>query len=100
VLNDDKKRRNLTRGVILGAELDGERGVIGPPRQKTLSLALLTSLVAKRGHATRELLDRILGCWVHAMMFRRPVFAVVDHLGRGLLATLVFGCLLNRGMSF
>ena len=93
VLNDDKKRRNLTRGVILGAELDGERGVIGPPRQKTLSLALLTSLVAKRGHATRELLDRILGCWVHAMMFRRPVFAVVDHLfreGSGLARNISF----------
>ena len=100
VLNDDKKRRNLTRGVILGAELDGERGVIGPPRQKTLSLALLTSLVAKRGHATRELLDRILGCWVHALMFRRPVFAVVDHLfreGSGLARNISFR---YRGMSF
>ena len=82
VLNDDKKRRNLTRGIILGAELDGEKGLVGPPRQKTLSLALLTCFLAKRGHATRELLDRVLGCWVHALMFRRPVFAVVDHLFR------------------
>ena len=82
VLNEVKKRRNLTQGCILGAEVDGVQGLVGPPRDRVLSLALLSTVVAKRGHATRELIDRITGCWVHALMFRRPVFAVVDQLFR------------------
>ena len=31
VLNADKKRRNLVRGVLLGADFDGIRGVVCPP---------------------------------------------------------------------
>ncbi|CAE7497831.1 unnamed protein product, partial [Symbiodinium microadriaticum] len=92
-LNDDKKRRNLTKGVLLGAEIDGVLGVVGPPRDRTLCLALLTTLVAKRGHCTRELLERLLGSWIHAVMFRRPVFAVLDQLfreGLGKPRNLVF----------
>ncbi|CAE7256128.1 unnamed protein product [Symbiodinium sp. CCMP2592] len=82
VLNDRKKRRNLLRGTVLGAELDGIAGLVGPPRDRVLSLALLSVVLAKRGHATRELLDRIVGCWIHALTFRRPVFSVVDQLFR------------------
>ena len=82
VLNDDKKRRNLTQACVLGAEVDGVKGLVGPPRDRVLSLAVLSVYLAKRGHATRELLDRIVGCWVHALMFRRPVFAVLDVLFR------------------
>ena len=82
VLNDDKKRRNLTQACVLGAEVDGIRGLVGPPRDRVLSLALLSACLAKKGYATRELLDRIVGCWVHALMFRRPVFAVIDVLFR------------------
>ena len=92
-LNDDKKRRDLTKGVLLGAEIDGVLGVVGPPRDRTLCLALLTALVAKRGHCTRELLERLLGSWIHAVMFRRPVFAVLDQLfreGLGKPRNLVF----------
>ncbi|CAE7699934.1 unnamed protein product [Symbiodinium sp. CCMP2592] len=82
VANDSKKRRNLTEGVVLGAELDGVRGLVGPPRDRVVSLAALSMVIAKRGHATRELLEKVTGCWVHALMFRRPVFAVLDQLFR------------------
>ena len=93
VLNDDKKRRFKTLGVLLGAELDGVRGIVSAPRIRVWSLAVLTALVAERGTATVELLERLLGCWVHAIMFRRPIFAVVDALfreGRGLPRHQVF----------
>ena len=81
-LNDDKKRRNLVHGTILGAEVDGVLGIVGPPRDRMLSLASLTASLAKRGSATRELIEKLLGCWVHALMFRRPVFCVFDSLFR------------------
>ena len=93
VLNDDKKRRFKTLGVLLGAELDGLRGIVCPPRIRVWSLAVLTAVVAERGSATRELLEKLLGCWIHAVMFRRPVFAVIDSLfkeGQGLPRHQVF----------
>ncbi|CAE7837262.1 unnamed protein product, partial [Symbiodinium necroappetens] len=49
VLNDSKKRRNLTQGTVLGAEIDGVKGVVGPPRDRTLALSLVSAAVAKRG---------------------------------------------------
>ena len=60
-LNDDKKRRNLTEGVLLGAELDGVSGLVGPPRDRLLSLSLLTVALAKQHHAIRELVERVVG---------------------------------------
>eukprot|EP00439_Symbiodinium_sp_Y106_P082822 s163_g22.t1 len=91
VRNDDKKRRSLTQGVLLGAELDGRKGLVEPPRERTLSLALLSTLLAKRGCATAELLERVVGCWVHVLMFRRPLFVIAcsEKVGR-LLATRSF----------
>ena len=61
VLNDDKKRRFKTSGVRFGAELDGIKGIVSPPRIRVWSLAVLTAAVAERGTATRELLERLLG---------------------------------------
>ena len=93
VLNADKKRRNLVRGVLLGADFDGIRGVVCPPRDRLASLMCLTARVGRKGFCTLLLLERILGCWVHALMFRRPVFAVVDELfreGQGLPRNQVF----------
>ena len=82
VLNDDKKRRFKTSGVLLGAELEGVKGIVSPPRIRVWSLAVLTAVVAERGFGTRELVERLLGCWVHAVMFRRPIFAILDALFR------------------
>ena len=99
-LNDDKKRRNLTRGVILGAELDGLEGTISP-RGRILCLAVLSAVVADKGSASREPLERLLGCWVHALMFRRPVFSAVDQLfkeGHGLPRAQVF-CLSHQARN-
>ena len=99
-LNDDKKRRNLTRGVILGAELDGLEGATGPPRDRILCLAVLSAVVADKGSATREPRERLLGCWVHALMFRRPVFSAVELFkeGHGLPRAQVF-CLSNQARN-
>ena len=58
-----------------------------------MSLSLLTSAVARKGHATKELIERLVGSWVHAIMFRRPVFSVIDQVfreGSGLVRNEVF----------
>ena len=40
---------------------------------------MCTVLVARRGTASRRLLASLLGCWIHVLMFRRAVLAVVSH---------------------
>ena len=47
--------------VLLGAGLDG---------------------VAHRGSVSLELLDGLLGSWIHVLLFRRPLFCIVEALFR------------------
>ena len=73
-----KRRRDELRGVYLGAEADGETGIVGAPRCRIIVLMVLTALVARKGVASSSLLASILGLWVHVFMFRRPVLALLN----------------------
>lgn len=88
-----KQRRNQTAGVILGADFDGSLGRVMAPRQRILVLSLITLAVVFKGVCTPQLLSTILGCWVHVLMFRRVLFAVMDTVfqeGQGLPKHQVF----------
>ena len=93
VPNSSKAKRNVTSGVILGAEFDGVAGRVSAPRDRTLCLCVITSHVAAKAHCTRKLLDTLVGCWIHVLLFRRPLFALLDVVfreGRGLPADQPF----------
>eukprot|EP00438_Fugacium_kawagutii_P010778 Skav220890 [mRNA] locus=scaffold3880:13453:20349:+ [translate_table: standard] len=88
-----KARRCETKGTILGADFDGIRGRVSAPRDRTILLMWLTALVAKLGTCTRQVLCSLLGCWVHVILFRRPLLALIDALfkeGIGNAPTKVF----------
>ena len=91
--NEKKDQIAQTAGVILGAELDGKEGVVSAPRDRVVCLSLLTCKIAQLGSASPELLESILGSWIHILLFRRPLFCILDSLfreGKGLGRTEVF----------
>ena len=79
VQHPKKKQREVSQGVFLGAEVDGTLGFVSAPRHRISVLMMCTVLVARRGTASRPLLASLLGCWIHVLMFRRAVLAVVSH---------------------
>ena len=80
VAHPGKARRNETQGTILGADFDGIKGRVSAPRSRMLLLVWMTSLIVKVGTCTRQILSSILGCWIHVILFRRPLLALVDAL--------------------
>ena len=91
--NAKKDKIACTSGVVLGAEVDGVLGVVSAPRERVLCLGFISAVVASRGSVSGEVLDTLLGCWVHVLLFRRPIFCIVDalfHEGKGLPRQKVF----------
>ena len=77
VQHPKKRKRNLQRGTLLGAEVDGEEGWVAAPRHRVGTLMMATSLVARKGVCTPALLSSLLGLWVHVLMYRRPALSIL-----------------------
>ena len=93
VQHPKKKQRKVTQGVFLGAEIDGRVGIVSAPRHRIGTLMFITSLIARKGTASPRLLSCILGCWIHVLMYRRPIMSILSHAfadGRGLPQDKVF----------
>lgn len=80
VSHPGKQRRYETQGTLLGADFDGKKGIVCAPRPRVLLLAWITALVCKKGTCTRQLLSSLVGCWIHVVLFRRPLLALMDAL--------------------
>lgn len=80
VSHPGKQRRFETQGTLLGADFDGCKGIVCAPRPRVLLLAWVTAVVCKKGTCTRQLLSSIVGCWIHVVLFRRPLLALMDAL--------------------
>ena len=78
IQQEKKRRRNCLQTTILGCDFDGDRGIASAPRDRLSVLAALTMRVVGLGTCTPHLLSIILGCWVHALLFRRVLFSVLD----------------------
>lgn len=74
-----KRQRNVTAGTFLGAGVDGVAGLVSAPRRRISVLMLCAAIIAKRSTCSPRLLSCILGCWIHVLMFRRPILAVLSH---------------------
>ena len=101
ILQEKKKKRNLTEGVVLGADFDGIEGKVMAPRHRILLLSMISVAIAQKGTCTPKLLSTILGSWVHVLLFRRALFSVVDDLfkqGRDVPAHTVF-CLSRQARN-
>lgn len=75
-----KRQRRVSSTVVLGAEIDGHRGRVSAPRSRIVLLSFLTAVILHKGHVTRKLIQGLLGCWTHILLFRRPAFSIIDKL--------------------
>ena len=50
------------------------------PRERIAILSILTMQIVLKGSCTRRILSVLLGCWIHILLFRRALFAVIDQL--------------------
>ncbi|CAE7400109.1 unnamed protein product, partial [Symbiodinium microadriaticum] len=75
-----KRKRQVTSGTFLGADVDGCEGLVSAPRHRIGVLMRITSLVSRHGRCTPALLASILGLWVHILLFRRPVFSILGQV--------------------
>ena len=78
VPHPDKAARDRSATTLLGAELDGIRGVVSAPRGRLAALAALTLRLCCAGRVTRRSLDSVVGCWVHVLLFRRVAFCLMS----------------------
>ena len=93
VQHEKKRKRNQLQGVLLGADFDGWEGRVMAPRNRIALLCLITVSIASHGLCTPKVLSTILGCWIHVLLFRRALFAIMDrvfHEGQSFRANQVF----------
>ena len=93
VQHPKKKQRKVTSGIFLGAEIDGRKGFVSAPRHRIGTLMFITAIIARKGTASPRLLSCILGCWIHVLMYRRPIMSILSNAfadGRGLPQDKVF----------
>lgn len=75
VSHPGKQRRFETQGTLLGADFDGLKGSVCAPRPRIMLLSWVSALVCKKGTCTRQLLASLVGCWIHVVLFRRPLLS-------------------------
>lgn len=80
VQHEKKRKRNMVQGTILGADFDGLKGRVMAPRDRIMILSVISGWIARNGTCTPHVLSMVLGCWIHVLLFRRSLFAVVDAL--------------------
>ena len=79
-----KAKRALPRGVVVGALVDGDLGSVGAPRGRRVQLAHLSLDLVTHPRTTGHAARALISCWNHALMFRRPLLAVVDRFYKDL----------------
>ena len=65
-----KRRRNVTSGIFLGADVNGLDGLVSAPRHRIGVLVRLTLVVVRKGCCSSSLLSALLGLWIHILMFK------------------------------
>ena len=78
VQHPKQRRRDVTSETFLGADVNGLDGLISAPRHRIGVLSRLTSVIVRRGCCSSSLLSAVLGFWIHLLMFRRPLFAILQ----------------------
>ena len=93
VQHEKKRKRNQLQGILLGADFDGWEGRVMAPRSRVAILCIITMAIACKGLCTPTLLSILTGCWIHVLLFRRALFAIMDAVfseGKGLPKNQLF----------
>ena len=78
IQQEKKQRRDETSGIIIGADFDGLAGRAMAPRSRIALLSLVSMAIVHKGTCANRLLSMVVGCWIHVLLFRRPLFAIMS----------------------
>ena len=77
-----KQVRRSLHARVWGAELEGDRGLVGPTRGRLLALACLSAAASEAGPIDEKTLEGILGLWGYCTQYRRPLLSFIYELYR------------------
>lgn len=78
-MHDQKSVRGQTECIIWGGCISSERKVVSADPAKIGQLTKLTCRVLRLGVLSPRLSKKLMGTWVHTLMFRRPLFSLIDY---------------------
>ena len=70
-----KRRRRVLHAQVWGAEIEGEKGLVGPNRGRLFQLAKFSAELAKPGGVDLKIVEAVTGLWAHCAQYRRPMFS-------------------------
>ena len=73
-----KARRGTRAGCVLGAEFVEGSSFLGCERVRRRGLAAAALVLVRARRATRHVLRRLVGCWVHALLYRRVMMSLLS----------------------
>ena len=77
-----KQLRRSLHAKVWGAEIEGDKGLVGPSRGRLLRLARLSSGMAQSGAVDQRILEGVLGLWGFCAQFRRPMYSFLFEVYR------------------
>ncbi len=79
VAHAEKASRRQLRTVIWGAEIDGLKGTARVPVQRVITLSAITADIASLGWSSVKQLSSLLGMWIAALLYRRPMLSLLQY---------------------
>ncbi|CAK9087736.1 unnamed protein product [Durusdinium trenchii] len=65
-----KRRRRVLHAQVWGAEIEGEKGLVGPNRGRLFQLAKFSAELAKPGGVDLKIVEAVTGLWAHCAQYR------------------------------
>ncbi len=79
VLSSEKKRKSAEARIEeLGAEVDGDQGMLGGSSERLRKICLATMWLLNQRYLKRKQVQIVAGRWVFAMQFRRPTMSIFN----------------------
>ena len=79
-----KRVRKVSRHTVIGADFLGDEGLVAAPLQRRMELAALSIQLSRQGLVTAHVMRRLLGMWLHVLLFRRTCLCLIGVLYREL----------------
>lgn len=78
VLHEGKSQVGVTEAIVWGGRISSSRRTVSADYGKLGPLVVLTCRVLRLGSITPRIAQKLVGPWVHVLMFRRSMFAFLD----------------------
>ena len=56
------------------------KGKVSAPRPRIHLLMWVSAVICRKGTCTQQLLSSLVGCWIHVVLYRRPLLSLMDAL--------------------